>query len=109
METIRTKLSRKRRKLVFTMLFGFLILVAGMIGIIVNEWFWILFIAGGLIIVYANSVLWFIFPCPVCGANLGGAINTPVRWWKIEWKLGISDQIKFCQCCGVSLDKEIEH
>jgi hypothetical protein len=109
METIRTKLSRKKKKLVFTGFFGFLILIAGMIGIIVNQWFWVLLIAGGFIIVIANSVLWFKLSCPLCGGNLGGAINTPSWSWKIDWKLGVSSQIKFCQYCGVSLDKEINH
>lgn len=109
METIRTKLSRRRKKLVLTMFLGFLILVAGMIGIIVNHWFWTLFIAGGLIMVMANFVLWFKLPCPLCGGNLGGAINIPSSSWKIDWKLGVPSQVKFCQYCGVSLDKEIEH
>ena len=109
METIRTSLSRKRRKLVIMMILGFLILIAGMIGIIVNHWFWVLLIGGGSIMVIANSVLWFKFPCPLCGGNLGGAINIPSWSWKIEWKLGIPSQVKFCQYCGASLDKEIEH
>ncbi len=108
METIRTNLSRRRRKLVFMMLFGFLILVAGMIGIIINQWFWVLFIAGSFTMMIANFFLWFKLPCPLCGGNLGGAINVPSWSWKINWKLGVSSQIKFCQYCGASLDKEIE-
>ena len=91
------------------MLLGFLILVAGMIGIIVNEWFWVLLIVGSLIAVIANSFLWFRLSCPLCGANLGGAINIGKWSWKIDWKLGVPRQVKFCQYCGVCLDKEIEH
>ena len=113
METIRTKLSRKKRKLVITMFFGFLILLAGMIvdiiGIIPIDWIWLLIIGGGLIVVIPNFLLWFKMPCSLCGGNLGGAINTPSWSWKIKWKLGIPSEIKFCQYCGVSLDKEIEH
>jgi hypothetical protein len=108
METIRTKLSHKRRKLVFTMVLGFLILVAGMIGIILNPWFWVLIIGGGLITMVASFALSYKMPCPSCGGNLGVAINWPNWSRKRSWKVGIPDQIKFCQYCGVSLDKEIE-
>jgi hypothetical protein len=108
METIRTKLSRKRRKLVFTMVLGFLILLAGMIGIILSQWFWVLIVGGGLIIMIPNFILWYKMPCPSCGGNLGHAINW-INWsMKRDWKVAIPDQIKFCQYCGVSLDKEIE-
>ena len=103
------KLSRKRRKLVFTKVLGFLILLAGMIGIILSQWFWVLIIGGGLIIMIPNVILWYKMPCPSCGGNLGHAINW-VDWssWKPNWKVAIPERIKFCQCCGVSLDKEIE-
>ncbi len=91
------------------MLFGLLILSTGMIGIIVNDWFWVLLIAGALITMIANFFLWCKLPCPFCGGNLAAAINIGTWSWKIKWELGISSQIKFCQYCGVSLDKEIEH
>jgi hypothetical protein len=91
------------------MLFCLLILLAGMIGIIVNDWVWVLLIAGALITMIANSFLWCKLPCPLCGGNLAGAINIGSWSWKINWKLGIPSQVKFCQYCGVSLDKEIEH
>jgi len=114
METIRTRLSRKKRQLVITMLLGFLILLVGMIcaviGITLIDWIWVfIIVSGGLIAVISNFLLWFRMPCPLCGGNLGGAINTPGWSWKIKWKLEIPSQIKFCQYCGVSLDKEIMH
>jgi hypothetical protein len=109
METIRTKLSRRRRKLALTMVLGFLILVAGMIGIILSQWFWVLIIGGGLIIMIPSVILWYNMPCPSCGGNLGHAINW-IDWssWKPNWKAGIPERIKFCQYCGVSLDKQID-
>jgi hypothetical protein len=80
-----------------------------MTGIIVNHWFWVLLIAGGFIMVIANSVLWFKLSCPLCGGNLGGAVNwIDSSSWKPNWKAEIPERIKFCQYCGVSLDKEIE-
>jgi len=110
METIRTRLSSKRRKLVITMMFGGLILFAGMIATALSQWYWVLIVVGGLIIMIPNFILWFKMPCPSCGGNLGHAINW-VDWstWKPNWKVAIPECIKFCQYCGVSLDKEIEH
>jgi hypothetical protein len=93
------------------MVLGFLIMLSGMIGIILIHfhWFWVLIIGGCLVTMIPNFLLWFKMPCPLCGGNLGGAINTPGWSWKIKWQLGIPSQIKFCQYCGVSFDKEIEH
>jgi hypothetical protein len=108
MESIRTKLSRRRRKLVFTMVLGFLMLLAGVIGMILSQWFWVLIIGGGLLIMIPNFILWYKMPCPSCGGNLAHAINR-VAWstWKPNWKIAIPERVKFCQYCGVSLDKEI--
>ena len=107
METIRTTLSRKRKKLVITMMLGCLLLFAGMIATTLSQWFWILCLGGGLIIAIANFILWFRMPCPSCGGNLGHAVNTPNWSGKINWSLAIPDQIRVCQYCGVSFDKEI--
>jgi len=109
METTRTKLSRKRRKLVLTMVSGFLILLVGIIAVSISHWFWVLIVGGGLIILVPNFILWYKMPCQSCGGNLGHAINW-VDWstWKPNWKIAIPERIKFCQYCGVSLDKEIE-
>jgi hypothetical protein len=110
METIRTKLSRRRRKLALATIPGFLILFAGMIAIAISHWFWVLFIAGGLGMMIPHFMLWYKMPCPSCGGNLGHAINW-IDWssWKPNWKIAIPERIKFCQYCGVSLDKQIEH
>lgn len=86
METIRTKLSRRRRKLVLTMVLGFLIMLFGMSGVILIHfhWFWVLIIGGCSVIMIPNFVLWFRMPCPLCGGNLGGAILTAEWSWKIK-------------------------
>ena len=47
--------------------------------------------------------LLFFVRCPSCGGNLGYALS-----WPTTLDLSVSKKIKFCQFCGISLDKEIE-
>jgi hypothetical protein len=108
METIRTKLSRKRRTLVFRMWIGGLIFFVGLIATTVSQWLWILCMGGAFLLLSANYLLSYKMPCPSCGRNLGRVISSPFRSGGLKWNLGVPDQIKVCKFCGVSLDKEIE-
>jgi hypothetical protein len=47
--------------------------------------------------------LLFWLRCPSCGENLGYALS-----WPMTWNLSISKRIRFCQFCGVNLDKEVQ-
>ncbi len=76
-----------------------------MIAISFSQWYWVLFIGGGLATVIPHFIIRYKMPCPSCGGNLGHAIN----WIDSSWEIAIPERIKFCQYCGVNLDKEIEH
>jgi len=51
--------------------------------------------------VYVLGLLFYV-RCPSCKGNLGYALS-----WPVTWVLSVSKEIKFCQFCGTSLDKEI--
>jgi hypothetical protein len=102
MKTIRQELTRTRRRLFIAMLASYGFFSAGMIG---GEYIKA-FIGVGLLGFAAGTccclLLLFRLKCPSCGGNLGYALA-----WPMSFDLSISDRIKFCQFCGVNLDKGI--
>ena len=67
---------------------------------------WLLMIVG-VIGFFSMFVLIFVVPftirCPNCGGNLSFAVE-----WPATWNYSVSDKIRFCQFCGVDLDKDMK-
>lgn len=102
METIRTKLTRKRRRLSLAALVAIIVFAAGMKAGMRVEAFIIVGLLGFAVAMGCIVALLFAVRCPSCGGNLGYALS-----WPATWDLSVSKEIKFCQFCGTSLDKEI--
>ena len=103
METIRTKLTRKRRRLSLVALVAIFVFAAGMKLGMKIEAFLIIGLVGFVVAMGSILALLFAVRCPSCGGNLGYALS-----WPATWDSSVSKEIKFCQFCGTSLDKEIE-
>lgn len=103
MGTIRNNLTRKRQWLYIAALVAVAVFAGGMKTGMKIEAFLIIGLLGFIALMGCVAALLFMVRCPVCGGNLGYALS-----WPATWNLSVSEQIKFCQFCGVSLDKEIE-
>jgi len=68
-----------------------------------NKAFFVFGFIGFIVAMGLTVSLLFFVRCPSCKNNLGYALS-----WPTTWDLKVSDKIKFCQFCGVNLDKEIE-
>jgi FtsH-binding integral membrane protein len=101
METIRQKLTRKRRRLFSLMLLAFVVFATGMTLGTNNKAFILIGLLGFVAAMAAVLGLLFWIRCPLCKGNLGYALS-----WPATWDMSVSKQIKYCQFCGVSLDKE---
>jgi hypothetical protein len=103
METIRAKLSRKRRRLYFAMLAAFVVFALGMTAGMKMIAFMFVGVVGFAAAMVCVAAMMFWVRCPACGGNLGYALSVPVTW-----DFSVSKKIRFCQFCGVDLDKEVE-
>jgi len=103
MTTIRTILTRKKRR--YFLAFLFVIPAAVILFKLgtINSIFVLMAFACFPVAAIVLLGLQFSIRCPACGGILGFALN-----WPITWDFSVSKEIKFCQRCGVSLDKEIE-
>jgi hypothetical protein len=103
METIRQRLSRKRQRLYFGTVIGVPCFIVGLalFAVNLNLWFLALGLTGFASMILLSVVYMFRVRCPACGSNLGYAVS-----WPATLTLSISEKIKFCQFCGVSLDAE---
>jgi len=102
-ENIRDRISRKRQRLLLLMIPGFLCFFGGMI--LAERTLWLLAIGFvGFFSMFA-LVLFMLFAvrCPNCGGNLGYAVA-----WPVKWDHSVSEKIRFCPFCGVSMDKEMK-
>jgi uncharacterized membrane protein YuzA (DUF378 family) len=102
MTTIRTILTRKKRRYFLALLFAipatFILFILGTI----NTIFGLIGVACFPLVLLLLFGLQFSIRCPECRGILGFALN-----WPITWDFSVSKEIKFCQRCGVNLDKEI--
>jgi hypothetical protein len=103
MASIRNILARKRRRIYFVTLFSFLIFVFGMTAVAISKAFLLLGLIGFISAMVCVIFMLFLIRCPSCGENLGYAII-----WPATWSLSVSERIKYCQFCCISLDKELE-
>jgi len=103
MKTIRDEFSRKRKRLFLGVLGAFVCYAIGMSAAGTSKWFLILGLEGLFTALALVLCLVFVVRCPSCGGSLGYALS-----WPFKWDYSVSEKIKFCQFCGVSLDKEIE-
>jgi hypothetical protein len=103
MTTIREILSRKRRR--YILAFIVLIPITAILFKLgsINSIFVLLGFACFPLAALLLLGLRFSVRCPECGGILGFSLD-----WPITWNFSVSNEIKFCQRCGVSLDKEIE-
>ena len=84
------------------MLIAFVVFAAGMTLGTNNKAFILIGLIGFVAVMAAVLALLFSMRCPLCNGNLGYALS-----WPATWDMSVSKQIKYCQFCGVSLDKEI--
>ncbi len=103
METIRNKLTRKRRRLYLYIFIAFVVFAIGMMLGTENKLFIVFGLIGFVAAMGFTIGLLFFVRCPSCRGNLGYALS-----WPTTWDLSVSKKIKFCQFCGISLDKGIE-
>jgi len=102
METIRTKLMRKRRHIYLAILLFFLVFAAGVFaGNIFTTFFFLVFAGVAAALACVIAMLFFV-RCSLWGENLGYALS-----WPAIWSLSVSTRIRFCQFCGGSLEKEL--
>jgi hypothetical protein len=97
-------LSRKRRR--YIVAFIVLIPIAAILFKLgeINSIFIFLVFACFPLAALLLIALRFSARCPECGGILGFSLG-----WPLTWDFSVSKEIKFCQRCGVSLDKEIEN
>jgi hypothetical protein len=103
MKTIRTILTKKHRRSLLAVIFSIVILFISIKLGRINLIFIIIGFSCFLFGIFLFLSLQFAVRCPECGGILGFALN-----WPPTWDLSVPKQIKYCQFCGVSLDKEIE-
>ena len=101
--SIRDALSRKRRRLMLWFLLGLACCAAGFVAARFEPWFAVVSIAGFIFMFLIVLLLNFAIRCPACGGNVGYAIT-----WPTTWDMSVSEKVRFCPFCGVSMDKEIK-
>jgi len=80
------------------------IFIAGMTaGMNTTKVFAIIGMIGFAVAIGCVVVMMFWVRCPSCGGNPGYALS-----WPATWDLSVSKRIRFCQFCGLDLDKEID-
>ena len=100
--TIRSQLNLIRRRVLIITLLTWVVFAVGSFLITVHRWFIVVSLLAFIGLILETIFLMFGIRCPKCKAALGHTLSYPPQG------LSISDKIKFCPFCGVSLDSEIE-
>ena len=103
MDTIRYTVNRKRKQLVLLILCAFLCFAAGVVMAKAISWLFSILALAAVVCAYIFIlVLYFDVRCPRCNGNIGYTVA-----WPPTWNMSVSNKIKYCPFCGVSLDAKI--
>lgn len=104
--TCKDRLNTTFRRAKLGMIFGALIGLAGITGLMLTGWdvFIPVLVTGGMALLMTASIPAAFIVCPVCRSQIDSQIMTV----NAMWRLTLPDSIRFCSNCGKDFDTEDE-